>query len=146
MLIFIDWGEVKSYYKSERVLCDEHHLSFSFRRENNSAKWKSINMTGRGKGGKGGAKLFVVWLAVVVSSVSLVWSTKKPVVSWKFSWKTSSVMPSHTLNTPRERRSPGHALCTVSEVKLFNQHDNINDSTSETVFLKTTKRFYEKKF
>ncbi len=53
MLIFIDWGEVKSYYKSERVLCDEHHLSFSFRRENNSAKWKSINMTGRGKGGKG---------------------------------------------------------------------------------------------
>lgn len=50
------------------------------------------------------SQLSVVSLAEVVSSVSLVWSTKRPVVYWRSSLRTSSVMLSHTLSTPSARQ------------------------------------------
>lgn len=65
-------------------------------------------MTGRGKGlGKGGAKVlrnepFVVWLVVVVLNPFLVWSTKKPALCWKFSWKMLSEMQSPTEHAKRK--------------------------------------------
>lgn len=46
-------GKKRKCYKAARVSIQNHHLSFNFRRENNYSTVKSINMTGRGKGGKG---------------------------------------------------------------------------------------------
>lgn len=43
--------EKRKCYKSRAFYEHFHHLSFNFQRENNSQK--QINMTGRGKGGKG---------------------------------------------------------------------------------------------
>ena len=50
---------------------------------------------------RGNHRLSVVLPVVVVSSVSLVSSTRSPAVSSRSSWRTSSVTLSRTLSTPR---------------------------------------------
>merc|ERR1712070_549721 len=51
---------------------------------------------------------------VVVSRESPPTSTRRPAPSSAPSWRTSSVTPSPTLNTPRERPSPLSTLSTLS--------------------------------
>merc|ERR1712154_381944 len=55
-----------------------------------------------------------VWRDVEESSVSLDSSTRRPVVSSRCSWRTSSVMPSPTPSTPRGRPSPPWTSSTLS--------------------------------
>ena len=92
-------------------------------REAQSVTGKSFVITSR----VSPSQLSVVSLAEVVWSVSLVSSTRRPVVSWRFSLRTSSGMPLPTPSTPRGRPSQPwtsstlwnarDVLCTDSVVK-----------------------------
>ena len=60
---------------------------------------------------------FVAWPVVEVWNVSPAWFTRKPVESWRYSLRTSSVTPLPTLNMPRGRPSPPWTSSTHSRGK-----------------------------
>ena len=78
----------------------------------------------------------VVLLAEAVSSESLAWSTRRPVVFLKFSLRTWSVMLWHTPSTPRERLWQPWMWCTLWRDKAA----LCTDSVVRQTLLKQNKR------
>ncbi len=92
--------------------------------------------------------LSVVWLAEVVSNVSPDWSTRRPEVYSKSSWKTSSVMLSPTPNMPRGRPSQPWTLSTLwrgrdvpSTDSAVKQHLTIDQVKQTTALFRATHIF-----